>query len=113
MIPDFQVLGDHVFDGLDGHVDLVLSLLLGNEESGEGELFVGLELLLGWLEAEDFLVLLRNVDLVRDLSLGEIGNLIILFRAHPGEGRREVQPSLVFQLQIRLSADSHEVEFRP
>ena len=69
MVPDFQVLGDYVFDGLDGHVDLILPLLLGNEESGEGELFVGLELLLGWLKTKDFLVLLRNVDLVCDFSL--------------------------------------------
>ena len=69
MIPDFQVLSDHVLDSFNGHVDLILPLLLGNEEGGEGELFVGLELLLGWLKTKDFLVLLRNVDLVCDFSL--------------------------------------------
>lgn len=95
MIPYFQVLSDHVFDSLNGDIDLVLSLLLRDEESRECVLLIGLELPLRWFKAEDFLVLLRDVDLVGDLSLGEVGDLEVLFRANSSKSRREVKSSLI------------------
>lgn len=88
-------MGDHVLDGLNGDVDLVLSLLLWDEERREGELFIGLELLLRWLKTKYFLVLLGYVDLVGNLSLGQIGDLVILLRAYSRKSRREVQPPLI------------------
>lgn len=98
---------DHVLDGLNGDVDLVLSFLLWDEERREGELFIGLELLLRWLKAKYFLVLLGYVDLVGNLSLGQIGDLVILLRAYSRKSRRKVQPPLILQPQVRLGTDSH------
>lgn len=110
MIPYLQVLSNHVLNGLNGNVDLVLSLLLRDEEGTEGELLVRLQLLLSWLETEHFLVLFRDVDLVGDLGLGEVCDLEVLLRAHAGKSRREVQSSLVLKLQVGFSADSYKIK---
>ena len=95
MIAYVQILSNHVLDSLNGNIDLVLSLLLWDEESRERVFLIGLKLLLSWLEAEDLLVLLRNVYLVSDFSLREVGDLEVLLCADPSKGRREVQSALI------------------